>query len=166
VKPRLHLTITPLAGGEFADFLKKYLLAAHRLLRSPLRNVAIAIVDAPLMRQLHKRYLNKSGATDVLTFELETSKSGHSIAGEIVICLPVARRAARRHKIPIRRELLLYALHGMLHLTGLDDKTKKGFQAMHKKEDQILTQLGIGPVFTPSLKQTHSRRKPRREAAR
>ena len=55
-------------------------------------------------------------------------------------------------------ELLLYAAHGVLHLCGLDDRTAAGFREMHRKEDEILTRLGVGPVFdtsqsTPSRKQ-------------
>jgi probable rRNA maturation factor len=147
VKTNLHLTITDLTQGRSVGFLEKYLPAAHKKLRSPLRDLAVTIVGEPLMRRLHKQYMNDAAPTDVLTFQLDAHKPGRSRAGEIVICLPVARRAARRRKIPLENELLLYALHGLLHLTGFDDRTEAGYQAMHEKEDQILTQLGIGPVF-------------------
>jgi hypothetical protein len=46
--------------------------------------------------------------------------------------------------------LLLYGLHGMLHLCGFDDRTERAFRAMHAKEDEILTRLGVGPVFRPT----------------
>jgi hypothetical protein len=48
----------------------------------------------------------------------------------------------------VERELLLYALHGMLHLAGFDDRTARGFATMHRTEDDILTRLGVGPVFS------------------
>ena len=35
----------------------------------------------------------------------------------------------------------------MLHLCGFDDRTDAGFAAMHRTEDQILTQIGVGPAF-------------------
>ena len=35
----------------------------------------------------------------------------------------------------------------MLHLCGFDDRTDAGFAAMHRTEDQILTAIGVGPVF-------------------
>jgi len=34
-----------------------------------------------------------------------------------------------------------------LHLCGFDDRTDRQFSRMHAMEDQILTRLGIGPVF-------------------
>src|SRR5437660_12213019 len=68
-------------------------------------------------------------------------------SGEIVICIPEARRRAAEHGTRVRNELLLYALHGMLHLCGMDDRTQKGFERMHRMEDRILTKLGLGAVF-------------------
>jgi ssRNA-specific RNase YbeY (16S rRNA maturation enzyme) len=38
----------------------------------------------------------------------------------------------------------------MLHLCGFDDRTDRAFAAMHQKEDQILTRLGVGPIFSKS----------------
>ena len=61
--------------------------------------------------------------------------------------LTVARRQAQVRGIPTRHELLLYAIHGMLHLSDYDDLTPRKYQAMHKEEDRILQQLGFGPVF-------------------
>jgi ssRNA-specific RNase YbeY (16S rRNA maturation enzyme) len=51
--------------------------------------------------------------------------------------------------IPPRMELLLYALHGMLHLSGFDDRTDRDFALMHRTEDSILESLGFAPVFHP-----------------
>ncbi len=48
-----------------------------------------------------------------------------------------------------RNEVLLYALHGMLHLSGFDDRTDADFRKMHRMEDRLLARLGIGPVFGP-----------------
>jgi rRNA maturation RNase YbeY len=82
--------------------------------------------------------------TDVLTFELEHDARGGCTGGEVVICVPQARRQARTN---IEEELLLCGIHGMLHLSGFDDKTGAGFTAMHRAEDRILSRLGVGKVF-------------------
>ncbi len=99
------------------------------------------------MSDLHQQFLNIPGPTDVLTFPLETNKKGQPISGEIVICVPEARRRCKENGVELRQELLLYALHGLLHLCGFDDRTDRQFQRMHRMEDQILTRLGVGPVF-------------------
>lgn len=101
------------------------------------------------MAALHERFLGIAGSTDVLTFELERADNHRITHGEIVICAPFARRAAKANGVPYRHELLLYAIHGMLHLSGYDDRTGRGFERMHATEDRILSRLGIGPVFAP-----------------
>jgi probable rRNA maturation factor len=114
-----------------------------------LRELSVALVGERRMASLHEAYLNVNGPTDVLTFPLETDGRGNVIAGEIVICIPEARQRSRRERTSLRDEVLLYALHGMLHLCGFDDRTEAGFTAMHRAEDEILTRLGVGPVFEP-----------------
>jgi probable rRNA maturation factor len=120
------------------------------------------------MSALHEQFMNVSGPTDVLTFPLETDSRGRAVSGEVVLCVPEARRAARHHRTSTGRELLLYAIHGMLHLSGFDDRTESAYKKMHSKEDEILTRLGIGRVFEPEAATTRAARKPahRRAGAR
>ena len=108
------------------------------------------------MSALHERFMNLPGPTDVLTFPLEFDAGGRVTAGEVVVCVPEARRRAKEHGVAVRDELLLYALHGMLHLCGFDDRTARGYARMHRTEDDILTRLGIGAVFQPGPR--HRRR--------
>jgi len=145
--PRLRLSVNALAARESMSVLRTNILAAHALLRSSLKELSVAIVPAAQMAKLHKQVLRKSGPTDVLSFELEHDRNGRVIVGEIVLCADVARANARRLGHPVGHELLLYAIHGMLHFAGFDDRTASAFEAMHAKEDQILTRLGVGPVF-------------------
>ncbi len=93
------------------------------------------------MADLHIRFMNIPGPTDVLTFPMDET------GGEIAICVPEARRRARLHGTSLQNELLLYTIHGMLHLCGMDDRTPKGFTDMHRMEDRILTKIGVGAVF-------------------
>jgi probable rRNA maturation factor len=99
------------------------------------------------MAELHQQFMGHSGPTDVLTFPLDEDARGRVTSGEVVVCVPEARRRAEQHGVPVRKELLLYALHGMLHLCGFDDRTDSNFAAMHRTEDEILTAIGVGPVF-------------------
>ena len=77
------------------------------------------------------------------------------ISGEVVICVPQARRAAKVHRVRVENELLLYAIHGMLHLAGFDDRTAAQYKRMHHAEDDILARLGVGPVFDSSRRSGH-----------
>jgi probable rRNA maturation factor len=144
MKKSLELLIRAKSGRTMVPFLRKSLQSAHRLLKCPLRELSVALVGDAEMARLHKRYLGINRPTDVLTFELEHDRRGHVTAGEIIVCVPQARRQAL---VGVRQEVLLCALHGMLHLCAFDDKTSRGFTAMHRAEDRLLKRLGIGPVF-------------------
>lgn len=146
----LSLISTTSAGKRLIPFLRKNTVQAHRLLKSPLRELSIALVGDDLMSSLHCRFMGIDGPTDVLTFPLGEDRRGRAIAGEIIICVPEAHRQAKERRIELRREVLLYAIHGLLHLHGMDDMTETGFKAMHRKEDKLLSQLGIEPTFAPS----------------
>ena len=100
------------------------------------------------MAHLHKKFLNEPGPTDVLTFELDHNARNQITSGEIIICHTVAQKQARKLNHSVAHELLLYALHGLLHLSGFDDRTPSTFKIMHAREDEILTHLGIGPLFS------------------
>ncbi|HET6249653.1 MAG TPA: rRNA maturation RNase YbeY [Tepidisphaeraceae bacterium] len=143
----LQLGIQAMAGKRHVAFLRKNLLAAHAILNPPLVELSLALVGDARMSRLHEQFMNVSGPTDVLTFPLEFDARENVIAGEVIICVPEARRQGRLRKVPMERELLLYALHGMLHLCGFDDTTEAAFRQMHRKENDILIALGFGPVF-------------------
>ncbi len=99
------------------------------------------------MADLHVRFMGVAGPTDVLTFPLDEDGDGRVTAGEVVVCVPEARRRARDEGHPAAAEVLLYAVHGLLHLCGYDDRTAADFRRMHRTEDDILGRLGVGPVF-------------------
>jgi len=154
----LAISASSPAAARFIPLLRRQIRRVHSMVRSPLCELSVALVGDRRMSELHHEFLGLVGPTDVLTFELDTNPRGRVTAGEIAICVPEARRQARRRGGKVEQELLLYAVHGMLHLCGFDDRTDRGFQLMHRREDQILTALGVGPVF-------RSEPKPRRSGA-
>jgi probable rRNA maturation factor len=143
----LSLTIAARTGKPHVPFLRRHLRAAHAILKPALIDLSLALVGDATMADLHLRFMNIPGPTDVLTFPLDEDDRGRITGGEVIVCVPEATRQSKLHKIPLRSELLLYALHGMLHLCGFDDRTDAGHRKMHRTEDQILTRLGIGATF-------------------
>ncbi|MBC8107210.1 MAG: rRNA maturation RNase YbeY [Anaerolineae bacterium] len=131
----------------FAAPIARQLRRAHRQLNPRLNELSVAFVGDERMRALHNQYTGLDSATDVLTFELDHDTRGKVLAGEVVVCVPEARRQAKLRGTRAQDEVLLYALHGMLHLCGFDDRTAAGFKRMHAMEDRILTQIGVGKVF-------------------
>jgi probable rRNA maturation factor len=144
--PRLRLRLRRLAG----------------LIRHCPREVSFALVGDAEMIRVHGQFMGLSTPTDVMTFPLEHDRRGRCTSGEVVVCVAEARRAARVRGSTVPNELLLYCLHGLLHLSGLDDRTPGDYHRMHTTEDRLLTAIGVGPVFAPddSRKSASSRSRP------
>ena len=66
--------------------------------------------------------------TDVITFPY----------GEILVCPAVAHDRAREYKLKPDDEVLLYGLHGLLHLAGYDDTTPKLAKEMAAAQEKLL----------------------------
>lgn len=128
-------------------FLRRHLHKAWQLLRSPVEELSLAIVEDAEMARLHDQFLGDPTTTDVLTFPLRQNEAGDVIEGELIICCDEAERCAAARGLPVQHELLLYALHGLLHLSGYDDTSQASFRKMHAKEDELLVKLKIGKVF-------------------
>lgn len=142
-----ELTVTAAAGKAHAARLRRMLPKARGLVGGRVREFSVAIVGDRKMAELHESFMGISGPTDVLTFEMDHDGRGRVTSGEVVVNVQEATRRAREHGVGVADELLLYAVHGLLHLSGYDDTTKSAYTKMHRKEDQILTALGVGRVF-------------------
>ncbi|QDV13038.1 Endoribonuclease YbeY [Rosistilla oblonga] len=103
--------------------------------------VSIAIVDDDNMQRLNNQFLQHDYTTDCLSFVYDESED--SISGELILCADYAQREAAEFEWQPESELLLYAVHGMLHLMGMEDTTDEGRQAMRDEEREILLRLGI-----------------------
>ena len=89
------------------------------------------IVDDPTIARVHGEFLSDPTPTDVITFH----------HGEVLISADTASRQAAAHGQPLERELLLYAIHGLLHLHGHEDHTASGATAMKALQENILAQI-------------------------
>lgn len=110
--------------------------------------VSIAIVDDVEFRKINSRFLNRKSTSDCLSFDLsEDEEAGSAKLFELVVNGETAVRQAELRGHSNEAELALYITHGLLHQLGFDDSTKNKAREMHDTEDQILQQLGYGPVY-------------------
>jgi hypothetical protein len=58
---------------------------------------------------------------------------------------------AARDGVPAWTELVLYAVHGLLHLCGYDDLTEEGAAAMRRREGELLAAEGLSHPFSPGI---------------
>ena len=84
------------------------------------------------MRAVNKKYLKHDYVTDVLTFDLGER------SGEIIICPKIAYANAKEHRTSTEKEIILYVIHGILHLAGFDDYSSKGMLQMRRMENELL----------------------------
>jgi probable rRNA maturation factor len=127
-------------------------------------NISLAVIDDQTIAELNDRFLDHQGPTDVISFALEdqspTSKA--TIDGEIIVSAETAIRAAKDFGTSMALELLLYVIHGTLHLVGYDDLSAAERKIMRQKEQFYLAQFGMPPVAdrsTAASPHAKSRRK-------
>ena len=109
-------------------FLKKFKLAK--------KDLSLAFVSSQEMKRLNSTYRQKSGTTDVLSFDGE----GDSL-GEIVFDYKQIKKQAKELKHSAKYELLFILTHGLLHLIGHNDNTEKKRLAMIKEGEELLSQF-------------------------
>ena len=100
-----------------------------------LNEVSVVLVSDRRMAELHRRFLNEAGPTDVITFQ----------HGEIVISAETARCQARAFRTSLEHELCLYIAHGLLHLRGYDDQTRSGAAEMKRLQEELVAKVDRVP---------------------
>lgn len=137
---------------EIAD--EQSLACDHELLTKAIRQVvhdhgidaaeiSLAIVDDPTMRTLNRQYLQHDYETDVLSFVLDYDQSQAALVGQLVVSTDTAARVAAEVGNTFAAELLLYVLHGTLHLVGYLDKTPDDAADMRDAERAYLARFGF-----------------------
>ncbi|HNW72697.1 MAG: rRNA maturation RNase YbeY [Bacteroidales bacterium] len=94
--------------------------------------------DAYLLK-INKKYLNKNDYTDVIAFQYNLKSE--PITGDIYISIPRIRENAAIFKTSPSAELKRVMAHGILHLLGYKDKTKKEKKIIREKENYYLNKF-------------------------
>jgi probable rRNA maturation factor len=110
--------------AEFAALARFVLDALHV---HPLSELSILFVDADVMADLHVRWMDEPGPTDVMSFPMDELRPGREgevtppgTLGDIVLCPEVAAKQAVVAGHSTVEEMLLLTAHGILHLLGYD----------------------------------------------
>jgi probable rRNA maturation factor len=99
-----------------------------------LGEVEINFVDDGTIARVHGEFLNDATPTDVITFE----------HGEILVGAETGARVAAEMGHEVSRECALYAIHGLLHLQGYDDRVPEDFAEMKRVQERILESVWPG----------------------
>jgi probable rRNA maturation factor len=123
---------------------RRLIEAARRVLtdsRFSSASVSIALVDDATIHGLNRQFLDHDYPTDVLSFALDMNDS--HLKGEIVLSADTAAQVAAAGGWEAADEQLLYVIHGMLHLVGLDDQSDDDARRMRAAERYYLAEFGV-----------------------
>ena len=104
-------------------------------------SLSLAVVDDPTIHQVNRQYLEHDYPTDVLSFPL--GDDGSHLTGELIVSADTAKRNATEYGWPALNELMLYVVHGTLHLVGYRDKQPEEVMEMRRAEQRYLAAMGI-----------------------
>ncbi len=106
--------------------------------------VSIFFVSTLAISKLHKQFFDDPTPTDCISFPIDISESfGYRVLGDVFVCPETAVKYVEEHGGNIEREMILYIVHGLLHLMGYDDIDVKDRKAMRLAEKRHLKYLGI-----------------------
>lgn len=88
------------------------------------------------MRELQLRYKGTDSPTDVLAFPMDGA-----ILGDVVVCVDVAEEQGKEYGTGFIAEISILVLHGILHLLGYEDSTKKGKEMMLRKAMEVVEEV-------------------------
>ena len=102
-----------------------------------LTNLTYVFCSDEYLLTLNQQHLQHDYYTDILTFDLSSTKE--TIEGEIYISIDRVRDNAENHDKTFVNELHRVIFHGALHLCGYKDKSPTQEKKMRQKEDEYLT---------------------------
>jgi probable rRNA maturation factor len=116
-------------------------IAAARYRGCRFGEIGIRVTGDEQIQQINRTHLQHDYPTDVISFGYAFQPP--DVEGELVVSVQTAVRQARELDWPAASELILYVVHGTLHLCGMDDLQPKPRSEMRMAERAILRQLGI-----------------------
>ena len=96
-----------------------------------LGEIEVNLVADEVIARVHNEFMNDPSPTDVITFH----------HGEIFISLETAERESVKYGHSTEQEVLLYLIHGLLHLNGHDDKMPAEREVMKEIQEKILADV-------------------------
>ncbi len=159
-EPGLHIPIANQQASLAIDEaqLRSAVLAVFRDSSYTSGTVSVAVVDDPTIHEINRQYLQHDYPTDVLSFVLEDREP--YLEGELVVSTDTAATNSQDYDWPATSELLLYVIHGALHLVGYRDKRPEDIARMRQAELRYLKELAV-PQLDEYAERTSENEAPR-----
>lgn len=115
---------------------------------NPAAELSILAVTTEVMSELHERWMDEPGPTDVMSFPMDeladesrrpdAPDMGPALLGDIVLCPEFAQAQARTAGHGLGDELHLLTVHGVLHLLGYDHAEPEQEREMFGLQNSLL----------------------------
>ncbi len=100
-----------------------------------IKEVNVCLAGDRMIKKINASFAGKNNPTDVLSFGSGEKRKGRCAYADIIVSIDTARRNARIFHTSWRYETNLYCVHGLLHILGYNDDSKKNSAVMRKKEN-------------------------------
>ena len=107
--------------------------------------LGIVVVDNETIHNLNRDFLQHDYPTDVISFQVESDPENGYLEGEVIASAEMAKDRAPEFHWSAGEELVLYIIHGLLHLVGFDDLTAEQRKVIREKEHYYLRHAGFEP---------------------
>jgi probable rRNA maturation factor len=171
--PRYTIEITErriprIADHKLLDQVVRRVLTEEQI---EVATISLALVSDAEIHEVNRQFLGHDYPTDVISFRLnepaEASRivqicsageicvdlidgadrhPNETIDGELIVSTETAIREAGAHGWSPKAELVLYVVHGLLHLCGYDDATPEARPVMRSRERELLAIWGFCPT--------------------
>ena len=125
----------------------RHVLAAMQV--NPAAELSIMVVTTEVMTELHERWMDEPGPTDVMAFPMDelvdesrrpdAPEIGPALLGDVVLCPAFAAAQARKAGHGLADELALLTVHGVLHLLGYDHAEPEQEREMFGLQNALLS---------------------------
>jgi probable rRNA maturation factor len=115
--------------------------ALNALELNPECDLNISFVEDDYMTELHIKWMDEPGTTDVLSFPMDMPEQPGEVVtlGDIVISPVVAAAQALTQGHSTEHEIYILATHGLLHIIGYDHADKADEKIMFELQEKIVT---------------------------
>ena len=115
--------------------------AMNALDLNPECDLNISFVEDDYMTELHIKWMDEPGTTDVLSFPMDMPEEPGEVVtlGDIVISPVVAAAQALTQGHSTEHEIFILATHGLLHIIGYDHADKADEKIMFELQEKIVT---------------------------
>jgi probable rRNA maturation factor len=128
---------------------EEYLLALLRFSISEMglnkeSELNLLLVDEAEMVDLHLKWMDEAGPTDVLSFPMDEVRPGwkeEAVLGDIVVCPSIAQAQALSAGHSFEHELAILSVHGLLHILGFDHAVAAEEREMFSLQESLVTRF-------------------------